>query len=84
MTREELRSLREKLGLSQAQMAERIGIRLRAYSDLENLNRAVRDVSGLAAERVALAVAAERGDPMLAPASVRRDALALIQALKED
>jgi transcriptional regulator with XRE-family HTH domain len=68
-------AIRKPLGLSQAEMAHRMGMKLRAYSDLETGARETRQIHVNAAERVALAVAVERGNPMLAPAEVRKQAL---------
>lgn len=73
----DLIALRKSLGLTQTQMAERIGLKLRSYQDLEGDRAAIRDIHMRAAERAALDVAVERGNPMLAPASIRRSALLL-------
>ncbi|HTT82174.1 MAG TPA: helix-turn-helix transcriptional regulator [Rhizomicrobium sp.] len=77
MTREALAALRGRLGWTQAQMADAIGLTLRAYSSVENGHAELRQLHALAAERVALSEAAARGEPSLAPASVRRDAAAI-------
>ncbi|HEY8066654.1 MAG TPA: helix-turn-helix transcriptional regulator [Methylosinus sp.] len=76
MTNEELVALRKRLGLTQAEMANRMGLGHRAYQTLE-AGESLRGLHVAAAERVALTVAVERGDPMLAPVEVRREALAL-------
>lgn len=81
MTRDELARLRKSLGLTQADMADRVGLSPRAYQDIENGRSVLRPVHAHAAERVALAVAVERGDPMMAPASIRREALALVRLI---
>lgn len=77
MTTDELETLREGLGLTQAELAERFGIGLRTYSELKNAGGDVPERYRLAAERVALSVAVELGDANLAPPDVRREALAL-------
>lgn len=77
----DLIDLRKSLGLTQAQMAERMGVAPRTYQDLEGERAAVRDIHMRAAERAALDIAIERGNPMLAPASVRRAALRLAQMI---
>lgn len=77
MTTDELETLREALGLTQAEMAERFGIGLRTYSEMKNADGEVPERYRLAAERVALSVAVEKGDANLAPPEVRREALAL-------
>jgi transcriptional regulator with XRE-family HTH domain len=80
MTREELIALRKSLKLTQDEMAERIGLGLRAYQGVEG-GGTLRKLHALAAERVALEIAAERGDPMLAPSSIRREALQLARTI---
>jgi transcriptional regulator with XRE-family HTH domain len=81
MTAEELYQLRRRLRLTQTQMAAAMGVAFRSYQELENEDRSIRRVHEVAAERAALARAAELHDPMLAPANVRRDALALYHDL---
>jgi transcriptional regulator with XRE-family HTH domain len=83
MTPDDLTTLRKALHLTQADMAERIGMSRRAYLDLEAGKAELRPVHVAAVERVALAVAVERGEPMLAPASIRKDALALARLITE-
>jgi transcriptional regulator with XRE-family HTH domain len=73
MIKERLRALREKAGLSQTEMGKRMGLSFRAYSRLENEDGALHLIHVLAAERVALGLAAERHDPSLVSAAVRRD-----------
>jgi transcriptional regulator with XRE-family HTH domain len=77
----EMIALRKSLGLTQAQMAEKIGLTTRAYHDLESGRSTVRAIHIQAAERAALDIAVERMDPMLAPASVRRSALELARMI---
>jgi DNA-binding XRE family transcriptional regulator len=74
----ELVGLRRHLGLSQTEMAGRIGLALRAYQDIENGRAKLRRVHVLAVERAALAIAAERGEVALAPDSVRKDISAML------
>lgn len=81
MTSDELKALRSSLGLTQAEMARRIGLAISAYQDIETGVRSPRDGHALAAERAALAIAVERREPMLAPANVRREALELARLL---
>lgn len=81
MTPEELKELRKSLGLTQAEFAERIGMKVRAYADIELGVSPVRPIHVLATERVALSIAVERRNPMLAPASVRKEALELAQQI---
>jgi transcriptional regulator with XRE-family HTH domain len=80
MTNSELVALRKLLGLTQAEMAERMGLGTRAYQSLE-AGETLRTLHILAAERIALALAVERGDPMLAPVGVRREALELARSI---
>ena len=84
MTVQDLVALRKTLGLTQTGMAHGIGLSLRAYQDIEAGISKLRLLHWLAAERIALAVAHERGDPMLAPASVRRQALDLARLITGD
>lgn len=81
MTLQDLIDLRKRLGLTQAQMGDGIGLGGRAYQKIEAGDTDLAERHVLAAERLALRLAVERGDPMLAPVSVRRDALALAQLL---
>ena len=74
---------RKTLGLTQTEMAGRIGLSLRAYQDIEAGVSKLRPIHVAAAERVALALAVERGDPMLAPAGVRRQALELARLMTD-
>jgi len=80
----ELRAWRRAAGISQEEMAERIGVALRAYIDLEKGVTAYRKVHRLAFERAALGVAVERKDPSLAPAPVLADAEALAYQVLAD
>lgn len=81
MTAEELIALRKSLGLTQAELGERIGLALRSIQEIESGKTPVRPSHALAAERIALALAVERKDPMLAPAAVRREALELARLI---
>jgi transcriptional regulator with XRE-family HTH domain len=84
MTPAELVALRkELLDLTQTELADLIGLSLRAYQDLEANKAAIRPVHVLALERAAEKLAVEHGDPMMAPASVRKDALALANLITE-
>ena len=81
MTPQDLVTLRKLLDLTQAEMASDIGLSVRAYQDVEAGASKLRLIHALAAERVALALAVERGNPMLAPAGVRRQALDLARLI---
>lgn len=81
MTLNELVALRKSLGLTQTEMAGRIGLTLRGYQDVEGGVSKLRMLHIAAAERAALAVAVERGEPMLAPACIRRQALELARLI---
>jgi len=54
---------------------------LRPYAELESGRSEFRPIHARAAERAALEVAIERGNPMLAPASIRREALELARLI---
>lgn len=81
MTPADLVAFRKTLDLTQAEMAERVGLGLRAYQDIEAGVSRLRPIHVHAAERAALALAVERGNPMLAPAEVRRQALDLARLI---
>ncbi len=77
--KEDLISLRKDLGLTQQGMADQLGMALRAYQGIEAGESEYRFIHRLAAERVALMVAVDKKDPMMAPAPLRRDALELVR-----
>ena len=81
MTLDEFVALRKGLGLTQTEMAGRIGLTLRGYQDVEGGASKLRFLHIAAAERAALAIAVERGEPMLAPAGIRRQALELARLI---
>ena len=81
MTLAELVALRRNLALTQAKMAKRMGLSHRGYQDIEGSVSKVRPIHVAAAERAALTLAVERGNPMLAPAGVRRQALELARLI---
>jgi len=58
MTLAELIELRNRLDLSQTQMAEQLGLSLRAYQEIENGRAVFRRIHALAVERIALRFAA--------------------------
>ena len=75
--------LRKALGLGQSEMAERMGLSLRPYQELESMARRVRPRHVRLAESVALDIAIEKQNLELAPDNVRNKvvklALMLIQ-----
>ncbi|HKN28894.1 MAG TPA: helix-turn-helix domain-containing protein [Roseiarcus sp.] len=77
--KEHLIELRKELGLTQQEMAEKLDMALRSYQAIEAGESEYRSIHRLAAERVALIVAVEKRDAMLAPAPVRRDAIELVR-----
>lgn len=84
MTGAELKALRRAMGITQTTMAQRLGISLRGYQDIEAKDdEAIREVHQLAVERIAITAAASAGNPMLAPAAARRDASKLGKLLKD-
>ena len=83
-----LTKLRKALGIGQSEMAERMGLSLRPYQELESKDRSVRPRHVRLAESVALDIAIEEQNLELAPANVRKKvvklALMLVQQnLKE-
>lgn len=82
MTPGELTDLRKRLGVTQTQIAEILGMSHRAYQEIENGRTPIRGIHRYAIDRASLEIAAKRGDLMLATPGVRRDLLALIDALQ--
>ena len=80
----DLVGLRKTLGLTQSGMAKRIGLSLRTYQELELNSDKVRRRHVRLAESVALDVAVEKKNPMLAPASIRKKALMLAGNIIKD
>ena len=58
-----------------------MGLSTRALQYIESGQSKVRLIHVAAAERAALALAVERGNPMLATANVRRQALELVRLI---
>lgn len=84
MTVDAMKSLRQKAGLTQSQMADLMGLGKTAYVDLELGDPDWKKFKGrhqLALERVSLRLAVERGDISLALPPVRRDALDLARLI---
>lgn len=75
----DLISLRKDLGLTQQGMADKFDMALRSYQSLESGESEYRYIHRLAAERVALAVAADKKDPSFVPAPIRQDALEVVR-----
>lgn len=80
---EQLRQYRIVADLTQAEMADRMGLGLSAYQDLEAGDgmKKFRTRHKLAFERASLTLAVERGDINLAVPAVRRDALDLARLI---
>lgn len=72
-----LTKLRKSLGLRQSAMAERMGLSLRPYQELESEDRRVRPRHIRLAESVALDIAIEKDDLKFAPENVRKKAIKL-------
>ena len=80
--------LRKALGIRQSEMAERMGLSLRPYQELESKARTVRFRHVRLAESVALDIAIEKQNLELVPADVRKKVVKLalmlvLQNLKE-
>jgi transcriptional regulator with XRE-family HTH domain len=75
----DLVTLRKELGLTQQGMADKFDMALRSYQSLESGESEYRYIHRLAAERVALSVAADKKDPSFVPAPVRQDALEVVR-----
>jgi transcriptional regulator with XRE-family HTH domain len=77
--KDDLIQLRKDMGLTQQQMADELDMALRSYQSIEAGESEYRFIHRLAAERVALMRAADTKAPMLAPQSVRADAIELVR-----
>jgi transcriptional regulator with XRE-family HTH domain len=77
----ELIALRKRLGLTQTELGRHLGVALRTVQEWELGSSRIRTVHVAAVERVALEIAVERGEPMLAPPGVRRQALELARLI---
>src|SRR5258707_7169404 len=77
--KDDLIRLRKDTGLTQQQMADALDMALRSYQSIEAGESEYRFIHRLAAERVALAMAADKKAPMLAPQPVRDDAIELVR-----
>ncbi len=71
-----LPALRGKLGLSPAEMAERMGLDQTNYLELEASPEKVQRLHAMLAHLASLDVAIERGQPNLASTTMREKALA--------
>lgn len=80
----ELKAFRDRAGLKQADMAELIGLSLRAYQDIEGRVSGLRRLHELALERASLGLALKHRDIGLALPSVRKDALDLAGLIRGD
>jgi len=78
----DLKALRDRAGITQAEMADLIGLSHRAYQDVEAGASKLRNLHALAVERVSLALALSQGNIDLALPSVRRDALSLAAMIR--
>jgi transcriptional regulator with XRE-family HTH domain len=83
MTPKDVISLRKSLELGQAAMADLIGMSLRGYQSLESGESPIRPLHILAMERAAEKIAVATKKPMLAPLTVRQDAVELFKLLRE-
>jgi transcriptional regulator with XRE-family HTH domain len=77
--KDDLIALRKDLGLTQQEMANHLDMAIRSYQSIEAGDSEYRYIHRLAAERVALAIAADRKAPELAPEPVREDAIELVR-----
>jgi DNA-binding XRE family transcriptional regulator len=77
--KEDLIELRKDLGLTQQEMANQLDMALRSYQAIEAGESAYRYIHRLAVERAALTIAAEKKAPLLAPVTVRKDAIELLR-----
>lgn len=81
-----MKELREQAKLTQTEMADRMGLGISAYQDLENDDpdwKKFKRRHLLALERASLTLSVERGDINLALPAVRRDALDLARLITD-
>ena len=84
MTAETMKDLRSRAGLTQAEMAQRMGLGKTAYVDLETGDedwKKFKPRHQILLERASLSLAVERQDVSLALPAVRRDALDLARLI---
>lgn len=84
MSARQMKELREQAKLTQTEMADRMGLGISAYQDLENDDpdwKKFKRRHLLALERASLTLAVERGDINLALPAVRRDAIDLARLI---
>jgi len=77
-------TFRKNAELTQAGLAELIGLSLRAYQELESGNTPIRPLHVLAIERAAEKIAVEMKKPTLAPQNVRTDAVKLTSLIRNE
>lgn len=83
MTGDDLKALRVKLDLTQGQMAIHMGLTRVPYIQSEGKGpHPIRTLHKMAAERLALEIAADEGEPSMLPTAVRRDVVKLAKLLK--
>ncbi|CAM5657664.1 hypothetical protein MAUB1S_11445 [Mycolicibacterium aubagnense] len=82
LTPESLAALRAVLGFNQTEMANRIGLGLRAYQDLEGNKSTIRKTHILAIERVVLSEAARQANLGLLPPEVMQDVLVVVKLIR--
>jgi len=83
MSVDTLETVRKLAGLTQGEMASRIGLGLSAYEDLKNGLSSFKTRHKLALERASLTLAVEQKNINLAVPSVRRDALDLAKLITD-
>lgn len=81
MSGAEFRQARQTMGLTQGQLAERIGCSLRSVQDIEN-RATVRKIHALALDRVSLTVALEHANPEMATRRALNGALTLYRLIQ--
>lgn len=83
-TAEDLKAYRSSTGLSQANLAEMMGMKLRAYQDLESGVSQISQRHWQALETASLRLALMNGNVDLALPSIRRDALDFAAMVRGD
>lgn len=80
-TAEQFVELRKRLGYTQSELADRLGMSLRAVQDIESGKAKVRPIHSLALDRIAIVRAAFLGDATILSEEAVQDVRALSEML---
>lgn len=74
-----IKILRERMGITQKQLADMLEMSLTQVHDLENGKANVRKIHIMAIERASLSIALDKGKPEIADAGIRQDMIRFIK-----